>query len=232
MFLCHTFSKAIKVLQGQVKVLPSKLVIFSSSMSCHWTAINTTNNKFTDKCQWQFNVCFFLNSAHIIILLNQIRRERSCSESAYWVEHVAPVQYMCSKPSQCKPLLLLWPFYGPESGRPVTRRNIHSPTHLSYPDHHPIIISFFHLLRSIASSLFNLRAWQSFCTTSLQDLFGLPLGLEPSSITMQTADINEHMTEVLRLTRVTELAIRRGKDSEPLQPQPYIICNSGNGMCI
>ena len=26
-----------------------------------------------------------------------------------------------------------------------------------------------------------LRAWQSFCTTSNQDLFGLPLGLEPSA---------------------------------------------------
>ena len=40
-----------------------------------------------------------------------------------------------------------------------TRRNIHPPT---YPDHHPIFISFFHLPRSIASSLFKLRAWQSF----------------------------------------------------------------------
>jgi len=41
----------------------------------------------------------------------------------------------------------------------------HSPTHI------------FHLLRSIASSLVNLRAWQSFCTTSLQVLFGLPLAM-------------------------------------------------------
>ena len=54
----------------------------------------------------------------------------------------------------------------------------HSPTY--HPDH-PILISFFHLLRSIASSLFKLRAWQSFCTTSLHVLFGLPLGLEPST---------------------------------------------------
>jgi len=54
----------------------------------------------------------------------------------------------------------------------------HSPTH--HPDH-PIFISFFHLPRSIASSLFKLRAWQSFCTTSLHVLFGLPLGLEPST---------------------------------------------------
>ena len=55
----------------------------------------------------------------------------------------------------------------------------HSPTH--HPDHHPIFISFFHLPRSIASSVFKLRARQSFCTTSLHVLFGLPLGLEPST---------------------------------------------------
>jgi len=56
----------------------------------------------------------------------------------------------------------------------------HSPTH--HPDHHPIFISFFHLPQSIASSLFKLRAWQSFCTTSLHVLFGLPLGLELSTL--------------------------------------------------
>jgi len=55
----------------------------------------------------------------------------------------------------------------------------HSPTH--HPDLHPTYISFFHLPRSIASSLFKLRPWQSFCTTSLHVLFGLPLGLEPST---------------------------------------------------
>jgi len=58
-------------------------------------------------------------------------------------------------------------FYSPLS---VTTRvsryqKKHSPTH--HPDHHPIFISFFHLPQSIASSLFKLRAWQSFCTTSL-----------------------------------------------------------------
>ena len=59
-----------------------------------------------------------------------------------------------------------------------TRRNTHPSTH---PDHHPIFISFLHLPRSIASSLFKLPAWQSFCTTSFHVLFGLPLGLEPST---------------------------------------------------
>ena len=52
----------------------------------------------------------------------------------------------------------------------------YSPTH--HPDHHPVFISLnFHMPWSIASSLFKLRAWQSFCTTSFHVLFGLPLGL-------------------------------------------------------
>ena len=59
-----------------------------------------------------------------------------------------------------------------------TRRNIHP---LTYPDHYPTFISFFHVLWSIASSLFNLCALQSFCTTSVEVLFGLPLGLKPST---------------------------------------------------
>ena len=64
---------------------------------------------------------------------------------------------------------LLWeqqqPFYGPLSRttRMSQYQKKHPPTH--HPDHHPIFISF-HLLRSVASSLFKLRAWQSFCTTS------------------------------------------------------------------
>jgi len=75
-------------------------------------------------------------------------------------------------------LLQQQPFYGPLSGTTQVSRyqKKHSPTH--HPDHHPIFISFFHLPRSIASSLFKLRAGQSFCTTSFHVLFGLPLGLE------------------------------------------------------
>ena len=73
------------------------------------------------------------------------------------------------------------PFHGPLSETTRVRRYQakHSPTH--HPDHHPIFISFFHLPRSIASSLFKLRAWQSFCTTSFHVLFRLPLGLEHST---------------------------------------------------
>ena len=73
-------------------------------------------------------------------------------------------------------------FYGPLSGTAQVSQyqKKQSPTH-TYPDHQSSFISFLHLLRSIASSLFTLRAWQSFCTTSLQILFGLPLGLAPST---------------------------------------------------
>ena len=72
------------------------------------------------------------------------------------------------------------PFYGRLSmtTRVSRYQKKHSPTH--HPDHHPIFISFFHLPRSIYS-LFKLRAWQSFCTTSFHVLFGLPLDLEPST---------------------------------------------------
>jgi len=52
----------------------------------------------------------------------------------------------------------------------------HSPTH-TQPGHRTSFISFLHLLRSITSSVFSLCAWQSSLTTSLQVLFGLPLGL-------------------------------------------------------
>jgi len=73
------------------------------------------------------------------------------------------------------------PFYGPLSRTIWVSRyqKKHLLTH--HPDHHPIFISFFHLPRSIASSLFKLCAWQSFCTTSFHVLFGLPLDLEPST---------------------------------------------------
>jgi len=56
----------------------------------------------------------------------------------------------------------------------------HSPT-FTYRGHQSYLICFIHLLRSMASSLFNPRTWQSFSTISLQVFFGLPLGLAPST---------------------------------------------------
>ena len=54
----------------------------------------------------------------------------------------------------------------------------HSPTH-THRGHQSSIICFLHPLWSVASFLFNLCAWQSFSTISVQVLFGLPFGLRP-----------------------------------------------------
>jgi len=69
------------------------------------------------------------------------------------------------------------PFNGLLSGTTRVGRyqKKHSPTH-THPDHRTSFIIFLRLQRSLTSSLFILRAWQSSRTTSLQVLFGL-LGL-------------------------------------------------------
>jgi len=54
-----------------------------------------------------------------------------------------------------------------------------SPTH-TYRGHQSSLICIIQLIRSMASSLFNLCTWQSFSAISLQVFFGLPLGLAPS----------------------------------------------------
>ena len=76
-----------------------------------------------------------------------------------------------------KTTTVLQPFVRDYPAKTVPEKTL---TH-HHPDHHLIFISFFHLPGSIASSLFKLSAWQSFCTTSLHVIFGLPLGLEPST---------------------------------------------------
>ena len=75
----------------------------------------------------------------------------------------------------------------------------HSPTY-THPDHQTSFINFLHLLQSIASSLFSLRAWQSCSTTSLQVLFGLPLGLGPSTSLLHTPYISSPNHHVLSAT--------------------------------
>ena len=74
------------------------------------------------------------------------------------------------------------PFNGLWSGTTRVGRyqKKHSPTHV-HPDLRTSFIIFLHLQGSMASSLFVLRAWQSSRTTSLQVLFGRPLGLGPST---------------------------------------------------
>ena len=63
------------------------------------------------------------------------------------------------------------PFYSPLTRTTwvIWYQKKHSPTH-TYPDHQSYFISFFRLLWSMASSLFNLRAWQSFSTISVKVL--------------------------------------------------------------
>jgi len=72
------------------------------------------------------------------------------------------------------------PFYG---SLDFVKDNLDEPvpeetftrSHLSW------ILVILHPLRSMASSLFNICAWQPFPTISLQVFFGLPLGLVPST---------------------------------------------------
>jgi len=56
----------------------------------------------------------------------------------------------------------------------------HSPTH-THRSHQLSLNRFLHLPRSMASFLFNLGAWQSFSTISLQVFFDLSLGLAPTT---------------------------------------------------
>jgi len=83
------------------------------------------------------------------------------------------------------------PFYGPLFGTTRVSRyqKKHSPTH--HPDHHPFFISFFHLPRCIASSLFKLRAWQSFCTTT--SLLVYLLVWSPPPHTSYISSPNQHL---------------------------------------
>jgi len=66
----------------------------------------------------------------------------------------------------------------------TTRVNQYQKKHSSihtYRGHQSSLICSLCLLWSMASSLFNLRAWQSFSTISLQVFFGLPVDLVPST---------------------------------------------------
>ena len=77
--------------------------------------------------------------------------------------------------------LVQQPFNGRLSGTTQVGRyqKKHSPAH-THPGQRTSFITFVHLQRFMASSLFSLRAWQSSRTTSFQVLFGLPLGPGPS----------------------------------------------------
>jgi len=113
--------------------------------------------------------------------LNQIGKSQN--ETASLMMHLACKQirriYHNSKAAHttATTTTILRPFVRDYPGEPVPEETLTHPPSW----YQPIFISFFHLPRSIASSLFKLCAWQSFCTTSFHALFGLPLGLEPST---------------------------------------------------
>ena len=93
-------------------------------------------------------------------------------QTTSWISHkTTPPQHIHTQP-----------FNGRWSGTTQVGqyKKKHSPTHI-HPDHPTSFINFLHLLRYVATSLFSLRAWQSSRTTSLQVIFGLPLGLGPST---------------------------------------------------
>ena len=68
----------------------------------------------------------------------------------------------------------------------------HPPTH-THPDHRTSFIVFLHLQRSMASTLFILRAWQSSRTTSLQSLLVFLLVLNPQLHTPCISSPNHHL---------------------------------------
>ena len=75
-------------------------------------------------------------------------------------------------------MTVLRPFVWDYPGEPVPEEtSIHSHPSCSST----ILIIFLHLPRTIASSLLNQHTWQSLCTTSNHVLFGLTLGLEPTT---------------------------------------------------
>jgi len=76
---------------------------------------------------------------------------------------------------------VLWPFVWNYPDEVVTEESTFTHSHLSSPTTILYQLCPSTMTYSIRYSLFNLHAWQSFCITPLQVLFGLSLGLEPST---------------------------------------------------
>jgi len=72
---------------------------------------------------------------------------------------------------------MLIPFYQISHASRADAKKKFTQSHISWSS---AILS--QLLRSVASSLFNLCDWQPFCMTSVHVLFGLPLDLAPSTL--------------------------------------------------
>ena len=85
------------------------------------------------------------------------------------------------------------------------------------------MISFVHLQQSTASSLFNLNAWQSFSTTFHQVLFGLPLGLAPST-SYSIHFLSPHPITVLLATHAHTINFRGKAQARILQVSQNVNC--------
>ena len=130
----------------------------------------------------------------LVVITNTCSNNRCSNSTAFTATQTANINhqktYTSSKSSPTDEAARLHihtrthtqPFNGLLSGTTRVGRyqKKHSPTH-THPDHRTSFIIFLYLQRSMASSLLSLRAWQSSRTTSLQVLFGLPLGLGPST---------------------------------------------------
>jgi len=109
---------------------------------------------------------------YLSVVINQLIINHNCyckwksSQRQPWIDfsdlHLLSYQLLISYLHNTTTTIILRPLSG--TTRVSRYQNKHWPIH--HPDHHPIFISFLHLLRSIASSLFKLCAWQSLCTTS------------------------------------------------------------------
>ena len=123
----------------------------------HWPvcAVGTTSEETTFICQehfWSDSWSGSYGTTDIIIVEN-------------WLQQCKPVH---TTATVLRPFNFL--------SEPVPKE--HSPTY-TYPDHQPSFISFLHLLRSIPVQFTCLTV---FCTTSVHVLFGLPFGLESSTL--------------------------------------------------
>ena len=87
----------------------------------------------------------------------------------YWLSHVV-------LDNSNTTTVVLWPFVRDYLGVPVPEETFTHPTSWSSSNLYQLLPS---TTIHRASSLFKLYAWQSFCTTSLHVLFGLPLGMDP-----------------------------------------------------
>jgi len=145
-------------------------------MTCVWSSWCHCHPIISCSSKIQYGLPFCCRLIQVVL---EKRPLNGCSSSSrVAIKHARVCVLMCMRECTYKQQQS---FYVPLSGttRVSQYQKKHSPTR--HPDHHPIFIIFFHLLRSIASSLFKLHAWQSFCTTSFHVLFSLPLGLESST---------------------------------------------------